>query len=166
VKTKIAIAVAFLTLLGVIFGACTPHTDYFEPFRGSFTAEVEGTMNGEAFTAELRAAAAPEDGGTREVTVTFYAPEALKGTEATRSADGRITLTSGGVVIENAKAGGLCALFDLFPLSGEVLEVELCEDEHTKLTGAGFALTFLSDGTPLAVETSAVTANVVRFEKG
>ena len=165
-KTKIAIAVAFLTLLGVIFSACTPHTDYFEPFRGSFTAEVEGTMNGEPFTAELHAAAAPTDGGSREVTVTFYAPEALKGTEARRSADGRITLTSGDVVIEDARAEGLNALFDLFPYQGEVLDVELCEDEHTKLTGAGFALTFLANGTPLAVETPAVTANVVRFEKG
>lgn len=165
-KTKIAIAVAFLTLLGVIFSACTPHTDYFEPFRGSFTAEVEGTMNGEAFTAELHAAAAPTNGSSREVTVIFYAPKELKGTEARRSADGRITLTSGDVVIEDARAEGLNALFDLFPYQGEVLDVELCEEEHTKLTGAGFALTFLANGAPLAVETPTVTANVVRFEKG
>jgi hypothetical protein len=166
VKTKIAIAVAFLMLFGVIFGACTPHTDYFEPFRGSFTAEVEGTLNGEAFVAELCADAAPEDGGSREVTVTFYAPEGLKGTEARRSADGSVTLTSGGVVIKDARAEGLHALFDLFPLSGEVIEVELCEEEHTRVTGKGFTLTFLSDGSPLAVETPTVTANVVRFEKG
>ena len=46
-KTKIAIAVVFLTLLGIGFSACTPHTDYFEPFRGSFTAEVEGELGGE-----------------------------------------------------------------------------------------------------------------------
>ena len=165
VKTKIAVALTFLMLLGVIFSACTPHTDYFEPFRGSFVAELEGTVNGEAFAAELRAAAAPEE-GSREVTVTFYAPKELKGTEARRSADGKITLTSGDVVIEDARAEGLHALFDLFPHQGEVLEVELCEGEHTKLTGAGFALTFLADGTPLAVETPTVTANVVRFEKG
>ena len=164
-KTKIAIAVVFLTLLGIGFSACTPHTDYFEPFRGSFTAEVEGELGGEAFTAQLRAKAAPEGGGSREVTVTFYAPESLKGTEARRSADGSVTLSSGEVVIKDARADGLAALFDLFPLSGEVLEVELCEDEHTKVTGRGFTLTFLSDGTPLAVESPTVTANVVRFEK-
>ena len=164
-KTKIAIAVTFLTVLGILFTACTPHTDYFEPFRGAFAAEVEGVMNGEAFAAELRADAAPEE-GCRAVTVTFYAPDTLKGTEARRDADGRITLTSGSVVIEDAKAEGLHALFDLFPSSGEVLEVALCEDGHTKVTGKGFALTFLASGTPLAVEAPTVTASVVRFEKG
>ena len=165
-KTKIAVAVAFLTVLGVIFSACTPHTDYFEPFRGSFTAEVEGALCGETFAAELRAGSAPVDGGCREVTVILYAPEGLKGTEARRSADGKITLSSGGVLIEDACAEGLHALFDLFPLSGEILEVELTEGEYTKLTGAGFTRTFLSDGPPLAVETPTVTAKVVRFEVG
>ena len=165
-KTKIAIAVTFLALLGVILSACTPHTDYFEPFRGSFTAEVEGELGGEAFAAELRAKSAPVDGGCREVTVILYAPEGLKGTQARRSADGKITLSSGGVLIEDARAEGLHALFDLFPLSGEVLGVELTEGEHTTVTGTGFTLTFLADGTPFFVETPAVTAKVVRFEAG
>ena len=164
-KTKIAIAVTFLALLGVILSACTPHTDYFEPFRGSFTAEVEGTLNGEAFTAELSFQAAAAEGESRAGTVTFYAPESLKGTKAQRSADGRITLSSGGVVIEDARAEGLHALFDLFPTAGEVTQAELTEQQHTKVTGEGFSLTFLADGTPLAVENQTVTATVVRFEK-
>lgn len=164
-KTKIAIVVAFLTLLGTVLGACTPHTDYFEPFRGAFEAEVEGELNGEAFAARLLAQAAPTNGGYREVTVTFYAPEALKGTEARRAADGCVTLSSGGVEVKDARAEGLHALFDLFPVSGEVSGVELTAEEHTKVTGKGFALTFLADGTPLAVEASDVRAKVVRFEK-
>lgn len=164
-KTKIAVIVLALCLLGAAFAACTPHTDYFEPFRDAFEAEVEGTLNGEAFAARLLAQAAPTDGGSREVTVIFYAPEALKGTEAQRAADGGITLSSGGVVIEDARADGLLALFDLFPTSGEVSEAALTDAGHTKVTGTGFALTFLSDGTPLAVETPSLTASVVRFEK-
>ena len=165
-KTKIAIAVAFLTVFCVSFSACAPHTDYFELFRGAFVAEVEGTLNGQAFAAELCANAASEDGGSREVTVTFYAPKELKGTKAWRDADGKIALASGGVVIEDAHADGLCALFDLFPTVGEVLQVELTDESYTTVTGEGFTLTFLSDGTPFSVETPTVTANIVRFEKG
>ena len=165
-KTKVVGIVLALLLLCAFFTACAPHTDYFEPFRSAFEAEVQGSLNGGAFRALLQAKAASADGTSREVTVTFYAPEALKGTEARRSADGRITLSSGGVVIEDARADGLGALFDLFPLAGAVSGVELTAEEHTKVTGEGFVLTFLASGTPLAIETPTVTAKVVRFEKG
>jgi hypothetical protein len=165
VKTKVVGIVLALLLLCAFFTACAPHTDYFEPFRSAFEAEVQGSLNGVAFTALLQAKAAPEAGGSREVTVTFYAPEALKGTEARRSADGNVTLSSGEVIVEEASARGLGALFDLFPLAGAVSGVELTAEEHTKVTGEGFVLTFLASGAPLAVETPTVTAKVVHFEK-
>ena len=164
-KTKIASILLILCLLGAALAACTPHTDYFEPFRGAFAAEIEGTLNGEAFTALIQAQAAPAEGESRRVTVTFYAPEGLRGTEARQDADGRITLSSGEVSVEDARADGLRALFDLFPLTGEVSGVELTDQGHTRLTGEGFSLTFLSDGTPLIAQAPAVTANVVRFER-
>ena len=162
-RTKSAVVFLVLTLFGLLLGGCAKDTDYFDDFQGAFSAEVEGEMNGVAFSALVEAAAAPAE-GMREVTVTFYAPEGVKGVTVRRNADGTCVLSSGNVSVE-PDAAGFAPLLDLFPISGQVNAVTLTDEGYTKVAGNGFSLTLLPDGTPYAVETPAVTARVVRFEQ-
>jgi hypothetical protein len=100
--------------------------------------------------------------GAREVTVTFYAPSEIKGTVLRQAADGTVTLTAGELTLSTDAFG---EIFKLFPATGEIDEVTLTDAGHTALSGKGFSLTFLSDGTPYRAECGALSATVVRFEK-
>ena len=161
-RKKQGIFVLFLLCLSVLLGGCTAHTDYFEPFRGAFVAEVEGEWNGEPFSARLEEGALPTE-GARQVTLTFYAPSGLSGMTVTREASGAITLRSGEVCVEETAAPGLLSLLDLFPTQGNVGEVTLTEEGYTKVAGEGFAVLFLADGTPYAIQTPEAEVTVVRF---
>lgn len=147
---------AFLLLSG-----CARHTDWFAPFRGAFEAEIEGKWHDVAFSASIKAEKAPEE-GAREVTVTFYAPNAWRDTVLTQASDGKVTLTVGELSVSGES---FAEIFSLFPATGEVTAVSLDEEGHTVVTGEDFSLTFLADGTPYRAECGALSATVVRFER-
>lgn len=148
-------------IFGILFTGCTPHTDHLAPLRGDFTAEVAGEMNGVSFSALCTALT--DGNGERTVTLTFYAPTALCDTVIKRAHDGAITLSVGEVAVSGVP-DGITPLFALFAPDGEVTAVSLTDEGHTKVTGEGFAVTFLSDGTPYLLENSAARVTVVRFE--
>ena len=162
-STSFALFLALLLLCGGGMQGCAAQGDYFDLFRGGFSAELKGELNGVAFSALLVATPVDEN-GARALTVTFYAPQGLLGTVAHRAADGGVTLSVGDVVLADAAAKGLAPLFDLFPTTGEVRQVSITEEGYTKVEGDGFALTFLPDGTPIRAAGVQITADVVRFE--
>lgn len=152
---------AFCLLFLLSFAACAPKKGVFDTFLAGYTAEVEGELYGMPFSAKIEMAAARAE-GKPPATVTFYAPEALSGTVVTRGETGEITVKSGSLTL--ADSGGIgAALFSLFPTAGEIVESEIDGEGQTRLTGEGFVLTLLADGTPLAITTDAVRATVVRF---
>ncbi len=147
-------------LFCALLGGCTPHTDYLAPLRGDFEADISGEMNGVAFSA-LCAAEAGES-GEKTVTLTFYAPETLADTVAKRAADGAITLSVGEVTVADEKKR-LAPLFDLLCPTGEVTEASLTDEGYTRVTGDGFAITFLADGTPYLLENGGVKVTAISF---
>ena len=150
----------FCLIFCVILGGCTPHTDHLAPLRGDFEADISGEMNGVAFSA-LCQRETDENGGVW-LTVTFYAPTSLADTVAKRAPDGTIALSVGELSV-SAVPEGLSSLFDLLSPTGEVTGSALTEEGHTKVTGNGFAVTFLADGTPYLLENTAAKATVIRF---
>lgn len=151
----------------VLIGSCgcaPTQADFFAPFRGAFVARIAGEWHAVAFEGELSASAPAED-GTREMTLTFYAPSSLCGTVLRRDAAGTLTLRAGDLSLplgEGASAG-YGALFDLFPLAGEVRSV-VRENGNTRLDGVGFSLLFAADGTPLAAENAAARVEIRAWE--
>lgn len=152
---------AVLLAVTVILG-CTPRErDFFDVFRAGYTAEVEGTLLGVAFSAGISAEA---EGAITPVTVTFYAPETLSGTVLSRASDGAVTLYCNG--ISTGDLGGFgAALFSLFPTSGEVQRTMLGEEQHTVIVGDGFELEFLSDGTPYRAKNADASVTVISWQK-
>lgn len=154
---------AVFCLLAVLLVGCAPKPDIFAPFCEAYFAEVSGELYGMSFSATVEMAK-DTDEGVRAATVTFYAPDVLKGTTVTRNGAGEITVLSGGVSLPDA--GGIgAALFSLFPTAGEITESTLTDEGHTYICGEGFSLTLLSDGTPVEIKTEAVSAAVVRWEQ-
>lgn len=151
-----------LLLLGLLCTGCTPtpHTDYLAPLQGDFCADVAGEMNGVTFSAlaEQKTAA---DGG-RALTVTFYAPESLADTVIKRACDGEVSVSVGEVTVAGVP-DGIKPLFDLFTPIGAVTDTEVTEQGHTKVTGEGFSVTLLPDGTPYLLENGSAKATVVNF---
>ena len=151
-----------LCLCLLLFSCCVRQQDVFAPFRGGYVAEVTGELYGMAFSADIEMAASSGT-GMRAATVTFYAPDVLSGTTVRRTADGEITVSSGGLTLSDA--GGIGAsLFSLFPVSGEITESTLTAEGYTRLVGENFVLTLLPSGVPYAIETESVSVTVVRWE--
>ena len=154
-------AVLCLLLLG-----CVPQKgDYFAPFQGEFTARIRGEWQAIAFEAEL-AASAPNGEGERRMTLTFYAPGTLCGTVLTREESGALSLAHGelSLPLSATAAAGYGALFDLFPVFGEVRAVSR-ENGNTRLDGVGFSLLFSADGIPLAAENATARVQIEHFER-
>lgn len=148
-------------ILGVLLTGCTPHTDHLAPLRGDFVAEIAGEMNGVSFSALCTAKT--DENGEKTTTLTFYAPTELCDTVIKRAHDGAISLSVGEVTVAGVP-DGMAPLFALFAPTGEVTEVALTDEGHTKVTGDGFAITFLPDGTPYLLENGTARATVVKFE--
>lgn len=148
-------------LLCTLFVGCTPHTDHLAPLRGGFSADVSGEMNGVAFSALVESVMAAD--GAKTLTLTFYAPTALADTAVKRAPDGAIAYLAGEVTVAGVP-DGILPLFDLFDPTGEVADVALTEEGHTLVTGDGFSVTFLADGTPYLLENDKARVTVVRFE--
>ena len=152
-------------LLLSLLGGCAPQRgDYLAPFSGEFAAQIVGEWNGLDFEAALTATA-PDESGTRMMTLTFYAPSTLSGTVLSKDAQGVLTLAREGVCLPlcGTAAAGYGALFSLFPTEGEVQNVTQ-ENGNTRLNGAGFSLLFAPDGTPLAAENDTARVTVTAFE--
>ena len=149
----------FLCFLCACLVGCTPHTDYLAPLRGDFEADVTGELNGVTFSAVCRRESAA-DGVS--VTFTFYAPTSLADTVAKKGPDGAISLSVGEVTVA-APCEGLSPLFDLLLPVGEVTDVALTPQGYTAVSGNGFTVTLLSDGTPYLLQTPTATATVIRF---
>ena len=154
----------FLALFFVVLAGCAPQKgDWFAPFRDAFIADVEGTWNGIAFSAQV-CADAPNEEGARGMTLTFYAPQTLCGTKLSCDERGDLSLSSAGLSLPLAEkaAQGYGALLALFPVAGEVKEITR-EDGNTRLTGAGFSLLFSADGTPLAAQNAVASVEIVKW---
>ena len=159
---RVLSALLLIPLLA-LFAACGEGEDVFAIFRGAYRADVAGEMRGVAFGAVLEASA-ESDAGERTVTLTFYAPASLSGTVVTRIPDGRLSLAVGEVSVEGLSAEGFLPLLELLPTSGAVQKIELDGAGHSVVTGEGFSLTLLEDGTPIAAANATVSATIVRFE--
>ena len=144
----------------VLLGGCTPHTDYLAPLRGDFEADISGEINGVEFFALC--AVQTGENGEKTVTLTFYAPDALADTVIKRGGDGEITLSAGEVTVTDPH-GGAAPLFDLLCPTHEVLQASLDGEGHTKVTGDGFCVTLLADGTPYLLEGYGARITVIRF---
>ena len=156
--------VCFLLLCAMLaLGGCgAPRGDFFDVFRGGYTAEVTGTLYGMPFSAKIEMAPRGEE-GTPPATVTFYAPSEIGGTVLTRAANGTVTLSSAGLTVGDMGGVG-AALFSLFPTGGAVRETTVDESGHTLVLCEGVELAFLPDGTPYSVKTADVTATVVKWQ--
>lgn len=162
-KKRMVALVLFCTLLAMLCSACAREdADYFDTFRTAFHADVQGELNGTCFSALIEAGAQPTE-GQRQITLTFYAPEGLKGTVLHRSEAGELSLSVGDVQVESAVTDAFSPLFELFPVEGEVSEAVLTDGGYTQVSGADFTVTFFADGTPCEIEKGGVTAKVISF---
>ena len=162
-KASICCVTALLLCCALLASCAPPQGDYFAPFVGEFEAELVGELYAMPFSALLTVGLG--DGtGARPATLTFYAPEALRGTTVSRTASGTLTVTVGGVSVVPAAAEGFQALLSLLPDAGQISEVTLV-DGRTRVAGVGFVLFFGADGTPVRAENACAWAEVVRFVK-
>ena len=154
----------FLCLwLTALVGCGVKNEDFFDVFRGAYTAEVEGTLYGIEFSAKIEMGEQAE-GGFVPATITFYAPKELSGTTLSRAGDGGITVKSGGLLVSDMGGVG-AALFALFPTTGAVESVEVTEEGHTRLLLGTTEIEFLSDGTPYSVKNADLCVTVVNWQK-
>ena len=149
-----------------LVGCASQKGDYFAPFRGQFQAELSGEWQSTAFAARV-VAGAPDDSGAREMTLTFYAPDALCGIVLARDRAGTLTLLAGelSLPLSADAAASYGALFELFPIEGEVRDVSK-ENGNIRLNGSGFSLSFAADGTPLSAENAIARVEITAFEGG
>lgn len=157
---KAWVRMLLLALLFLLAGCQAPRGDYFAPFRGDFTAEIEGEWRGERLAAGF-----VQKGGVR--TVIFYAPEALCDTVLFQDAEGVPSLRVEELTLplEDEAAASFGALLALFPAGGEVHAISR-ENNEIRIDGAGFSLTFASDGTPLAAANAAANVRVTAWRDG
>ena len=162
-RSKSVQIVIFCALAAIFVWSCAPvGQDPFAELAKGFFAEVEGEVNGVAMAATVQAA--PQCAGApRAVTVTVYAPSGLSGTILCRDEAGAVTVTVGELSATLPEGEAFGALFDLFPVTGEITSVQLDENGHTRVTYAQGELTLLPDGTPYALRTPHATLRVVRF---
>lgn len=149
-------------LLALAAVGCRRQQDLFAPFRQGYVAELSGALYGVPFAAVLAMEATSEE-GCAAATLTFYAPAVLADTVVTRAADGSITVRCGELTLTEAASFG-APLFALFPTAGSATAVTLTEEGNTLVTGEGFTLTLLPDGTPVAAANEHATARVVRWQ--
>ncbi len=143
------------------FSGCAPQpADWFAPFQNEFSADVTGTIHNLAFSATVEAEPVTPE-GILPLTVTFYAPETLRGTVLKRDSAGQVNLLGETVRLESAC--GFDDLLQMFPTGGSVLAAELTGEGHTKLTLEGGSVEFLSNGTPIAVTCGSVAVSVIAF---
>lgn len=152
-----------LILLMLPLAACQKDEDVFAGFRGAYRADIAGKMHGVDFGAVLEADGMNAE-GERTLTLTFYAPESLSGTVLTHTPAGAVSITAGGLVLNGAGAEGFLPLLHLLPTEGAIERIALDEAGHSVVTGEGFSLTLLEDGTPIAASNATVSATIVHFE--
>ena len=145
-------------LLSLSFSSCGEE-DFFLPLRGGYVAEVQGTLGELAFAAELCREGGAE--GEETLTVTFYAPSELAGTVLCRTPVGD-TVTAEGLTVEG---GAWCdAFLSLLMPREDIKKIAVTDTGRTRVDGDGYCFEFLADGTPVAVKTDTVTADIIRFE--
>ena len=164
-KKSVRVAAVLLLLLAVLAGCTKGAEDPFSVFCGGFCADVVGELNGVAFSAVVKADAVTA-AGLLPLTVTFYAPSGLSGTVLRREADGRVSLLAGDVLLRDLENADFLALFSLFPVSGEVIEVGLESSGQTRVVFQGGSLLLLPDGTPHALEGGGGQVRVLSFTAG
>jgi len=150
-------ALVFVILLigGLSAGCGQRGKAWCRVFAEPFEAELQGEAHGVAFAARFCSL------GDGAATLTFYAPATLAGTTWTRDENGRVTATAGEVTVG---AAGLDDLFLLFPTVDETEKATVTDEGHTRVTGAGFFVEFLPDGTPYLVGRGDIEVVVVQFK--
>lgn len=159
---SLVLALAVLAVCLPLGGCQTGQSgDLLSPFRGGYTADLEGVCGGQSFSARL--CQTPDGQGGYALTLTFYAPAGLSGTVLHKSGGGELSLTAGGVTLMGEAAAGLADLLALFPAEGEVERITLLEGGNTLVTGQGFSLELLASGIPLRIERPRIKATIVQF---
>ena len=97
-----------------------------------------------------------------EVIFTFYAPQSLSGVSVRRDAAGEVSVCGSELTLPDS-AARFAPLLELFPTTGAVSAAEVTPEGRTRVAGEGFAVEFLSDGTPYLLERGACRARVVSF---
>ena len=152
----------FLCLwLAVFVGCSVKNEDFFDVFRGAYTAEVEGTLYGICFSAKIEMGEQGE-GAYVPATITFYAPKELSGTTLSRGVDGGVTVKSGELTVSDMGGVG-AALFSLFECQNSVDLVEVTEEGRTRLLAGATEFEFLPDGTPYSIKEEHANVTVVSF---
>ena len=153
--------VCLLLLAGFLFlfGCARGEELLLSPFSGACRAQLRGSFRSLAFEALLELDA-PTSTGERTATLTFYAPQTLRGTTLVQTVAGEVLLCSGEVRVDGS---ALAPLLGVFAHTGEVSTISL-DNGKTRVTGADFCMEFLSDGTPSRVERDALCAEILSFE--
>ena len=158
-------SILLLLLLCLLLTGCnTGKADPFFALRESYTAEVEGELEGMHFCV-LVEAGERSAAGLLPVTVTFYAPDELLDTKIMRKADGEVVAFSGNTAV-TVSENAFLALLDLLEPCEEIGEISLNDEGRSVVTCEGFSMEFLFDGTPYSVQREGVTAKIIRFKKG
>ena len=148
-----ALVFSCFLIVGLLVGCGRQGKTWYRVFAAPFEAELQGEWSGVAFEARYRS-------DSEGAALTFYAPSTLAGTTLARDESGRITASAGDTVLEVA---GFDDLFLLFPTSDDTQKATVTPEGYTRLSGSGFFVEFLPDGTPYRVGHGNVTATVVRF---
>ena len=151
-----------LSVLCLLLAGCTADADPFAALRGSYVAEVEGTLGDLSFGALIEAHGVGEE--ILPLTVTFYAPSSLSGTRIKKGADGVIYLVYDDVEV---RASGVAfrGLLEVFEPLSSVSEIALNDAGHSVVTGEEGRMEFLSDGVPYGAERGDVSIRFIRFEQ-
>ena len=151
-------AVMLATLLALLCCSCAKEEQPFEGFPEPFEANVEGEWNGVALAATVKADRAAPD-GTRQITMTFYAPDALCGTTLCRRTDGSFFGSVGEWQLP--LGADLAPLFDLFSADIAPKKVSLTEQGLTAVETEAARYLFLPDNTLYRIEASQGALNVI-----
>ena len=149
-----------LAVLLCISACSMPQGDYFAPFAGGYRAQLRGKLHSLELEGLLELSA-PTSTGERAAAFTFYAPQTLQGTTLLRGEGGEILLCSGEVRVDGS---AYAPLLDAFVYTGKI-DAITPEGGRTRLSGEGFVLELLTDGTPIAVEHGALCAEILHFEQ-
>ena len=152
---------AVCLMIFMTFFGCAVEEDPFLLLRGSYAAEVEGMLHEVAFAAKIERACS-EDGAL--LTVTFYAPDALRDTKLIQEKEGTVSLCYDRVRVVTDQ-GMWHDLLCLFDAEGHVTDIFLNEEGRSVIVGEDFSIELLSGGIPYHVQRGNVQARVIAFEK-
>jgi len=136
-RSKIIASVKFLTVFAAICLILVTHvsckgveSDLFAYSKESFSAKVEGSVDGIAIEAIVHFEAAGEGEQSRIMTVSYLAPESLKGLTVSIYSDGTARSRLGNTEIDGGIFHGFAEPFSAIRPSGDYSSVNLDSEEN------------------------------------